>query len=198
MCDIEVQIQKLVVHFCKMLPNHVNKWESVIKDANGPLKALVNFSDQLRHIEMANIKDIDDFCNIQNKLQYQILSSIEEEFSFLKPKIEALNTANHELKNKLSELERSTIPLDFDIGSPLIHGTAIQPSLSRVLKNGLQFWTFFSNAVKKINESFKSFDVRNETSVQELENSFKINIRDERLTYLLALTQYVDNERAIT
>ncbi|CAH0546926.1 unnamed protein product [Brassicogethes aeneus] len=163
MCDIEVQIQKLVVHFCKMLPNHVNKWESVIKDANGPLKALVNFSDQLRHIE-----------------------------------IEALNTANHELKNKLSELERSTIPLDFDIGSPLIHGTAIQPSLSRVLKNGLQFWTFFSNAVKKINESFKSFDVRNETSVQELENSFKINIRDERLTYLLALTQYVDNERAIT
>lgn len=49
--DLEVATQKYVANFCKILPSHLEAWKSLQENASKPLHSLVNFSEQLNHIE---------------------------------------------------------------------------------------------------------------------------------------------------
>lgn len=40
-------------------------------------------------------------------------------------------------------------------------------------------------------------NVRNEKSMQEFQNAFEVNLEDKIVTNLIAITQYVDNVKAI-
>ncbi|XP_056641258.1 uncharacterized protein LOC130448085 isoform X2 [Diorhabda sublineata] len=81
---INTVVQKNVLNFCTILSSHCNNWNSLLTEAIKPVQALVNFSEQLRHVEKANIKYIDDFEDLQQKLLYKITSEIEDEIQLIK------------------------------------------------------------------------------------------------------------------
>lgn len=110
---------------------------------------------------------------------------------------ERLNQANLSLKTRLSVLEKSTLDLDWDQSSSLISGSGTQPPLGKLLQRAYTFFMYFSLALKQINECFKLLDVREHSSVIKLKNAFNVDLCDENVTFLLALTQYVGNEKGI-
>lgn len=108
-----------------------------------------------------------------------------------------LNNINHDLNNKILALERSTAQLDWDAESPLIKGSGNQPSLARFLELIFDFWRFFVTTMKNINSNYKTIDFRDEKSLQNLDQSLNIDLNNNTITYLLAISQYIKNEQAI-
>ncbi|XP_063925661.1 uncharacterized protein LOC135139381 [Zophobas morio] len=195
--DVEGQVQKHLVTFCKALPVHVSCWRSVIQDAAKPLQTLANLCEQRRHVTAANLKTFDEFEDAQSQLLYQISCLIEEEFLVLKELINKLSKSCNDLKNKLLTFERSTLTLDWEENSELIRGSGFQPPLSRLLQDGLEFSNFLGRSAKNISDRFKSLNLDDEKAIRELQASFDVNLDDGIVGALIALTQYVDNVKAI-
>ncbi|XP_028139097.1 uncharacterized protein LOC114333426 [Diabrotica virgifera virgifera] len=189
-------LQKNLLNFCKLLPSHVDKWRNLLNEAEKPVQALVNFSEQLRHVEKANISYLEDFKVLQDKLMYKIFSEIEDEIASIRGIIDRLHTANQEVKNKLSILEKSTVDLDWDEETPLIRGTAFQPPLSRILQEGYNYVLFFTSALKSFNDNMKVLNIRNEHFMKIFENKFKIDLESKVVINYLAIVQYIGNEKA--
>ncbi|XP_056641257.1 uncharacterized protein LOC130448085 isoform X1 [Diorhabda sublineata] len=195
---INTVVQKNVLNFCTILSSHCNNWNSLLTEAIKPVQALVNFSEQLRHVEKANIKYIDDFEDLQQKLLYKITSEIEDEIQLIKDILSRLSAANQLVKNRLSILEKSTIDLDWEEITDLIKGNAFQPPLYRILQDGYEFMMFFTNALKSMNESFKILNVRNEKIMNDFENKFKLDLESNLVVNnFLAIVQYVGNEKSV-
>lgn len=119
----------------------------------------------------------------------------------VKFQIEKLNKSNHDLKNKLANLERATVDLDWDLNLPVIKGSAIQPPLDKILQMAYEFWMFFSSASKNVNNKIKTLNVRDQKSVDEFQKSFSLNLElqgHNKVYTILALTQYVVNDKAVT
>lgn len=108
-----------------------------------------------------------------------------------------LNKSNQDLRNKLSTLERSTLDLDWEQSTKLLRGTAVQPPLSAILQDGLEYSNFFAFSLKRISEQFKNLNVRNEQSMCELEKSFTVDLDTKCVRYFIALTQYIENENSV-
>nr|CAH7755520.1 unnamed protein product [Callosobruchus chinensis] len=196
--QIERNIQKNIVNFCKMLPGHVEKWRVLLADALKPAKALGNYSEQLRHVEGASITYLENFTEIQETLKYRLYTEIDEELKLLKNIIDQLNQSAQDLKNKLSLLERSTLDLNWESDTELIMGSPIQPPLSHILDQGFEFCLHFSRAVKQMNEQLKAINVRDEVCMKTLEESFNIELDEAWMRNFLAIVQYVNNECNIT
>jgi cytidylate kinase len=62
---------------------------------------------------------------------------------------------------------------------------------------GLAFSNFFSKRARNISDNFKSLNLDEEKSIKRLQASFDVDLDDKVVTSLVALTQYVDNEKAI-
>lgn len=71
--DVEKDLQKKVVSLCSILPVHIELWKRVLQEVQNPVKALTNFTEQLRCVEMADMKCMDNFSNVQKELQIKIL-----------------------------------------------------------------------------------------------------------------------------
>ncbi|XP_066257206.1 uncharacterized protein [Euwallacea similis] len=197
MSDLE-DIQKKLVNFCQILPQHVQTWKDTLVAMQDPLRALCNFCEQLHSVEEAHITYIENFEIIQRDLQVKILGHIEEELEALKPQIERLNKYNHDLKNKLTTLERATIDLDWDLKSSVLQGSPIQPPLDKLLQMAYEFWIFFSEALKNMNNNLKTVNVRDEKSMDKCQKALKVDLADNNKVYaLLAITQYIINEKAV-
>ncbi|XP_049819557.1 uncharacterized protein LOC109605349 isoform X2 [Aethina tumida] len=123
------------------------------------------------------------------------LINFSEQISHIKK--DFLNNINHDLNNKILALERSTAQLDWDAESPLIKGSGNQPSLARFLELIFDFWRFFVMTMKNINSNYKTIDFRDEKSLQNLDQSLNIDLNNNTITYLLAISQYIKNEHAI-
>nr|XP_023021524.1 uncharacterized protein LOC111509900 [Leptinotarsa decemlineata] len=197
MDELESTVQKYVTNFCNILPIHVEKWRKLLEEASMPNKALCNYAEQLRHVEKADIEYIENFTELQGKLKFKIFMEMEDEMKCLRNVIDRLNQANQVLKNKLSILEKSSNDLNWESDSSLLTGTALQPPLTKVLQEGLTFWRFFSNAMNSINENFKNVNVRDEKAMTTLEKCFQLDLEHEQLLSFLALTQYVNNNKAV-
>ncbi|XP_060520352.1 uncharacterized protein LOC132698359 [Cylas formicarius] len=195
--ELERRVQKLVQNFCTGLPGHVEKWKIIFKDVQDPIRALVNFSEQLICVEKARIEYMDNFDEIQRILQYKILSDIEDELLSISTHIDQLTNLNQELKNKLSTLERTTVDLDWESETALIRGTPSQPPLDRLLEMGYDFWIYFSTVSKNINAALKNLNVRDAKRVDTLRKCFCLDLEnpdidtDRIINYFLAVTQYV-------
>ncbi|VEN45565.1 unnamed protein product [Callosobruchus maculatus] len=196
--QIEKNIQKNVINFCKMLPGHVEKWRLLLADIQKPAKALGNYSEQLRHVEGANIPYLENFIEIQETLKYRLYTEIEEELKLLKNIIDQLAQSVQDLKNKLSLLERSTFNLNWESDSQLIRGSPVQPPLSHILDKGFEFCLYFSKAVKQMNEHVKAINVRDEECMKKLEKSFDVKLDEDFIRQFLAIVQYINNESIIT
>ncbi|CAH2008950.1 unnamed protein product [Acanthoscelides obtectus] len=196
--EIEKNIQKNVVNYCKMLPGHVEKWKTLLGQVQKPAKALGNYSEQLRHVECANITYLENFTGIQETLKYRLYCEIEEELNLLKGIIDQLNKSVQDLKNKLSLLERCTLDLNWESNSQLIKGSPIQPPLSLILDKGYEFCLYFSKAMKVINERLKNINVRDEDCMKQFEESFNVSLEEDCVRKCLAIVQYINNEKNLT
>nr|CAI5868729.1 unnamed protein product [Callosobruchus analis] len=196
--QIERNIQKNVINFCKLLPAHVEKWKLLLADALKPAKALGNYSEQLRHVEGANITYLENFTEIQETLKYRLYTEIEEELKLLKNIINQLGQSVQDIKNKLSLLERSTFDLNWESESELIRGSPVQPPLSHILDKGFEFCLYFSKAVKQMNEQVKTINVRDEESMKKFEESFDVQLDEDWIRNFVAIVQYIDNESYVT
>lgn len=70
---VENNIQKKLVNFCQLLPGHVQVWKDTLQQMQDPVRALINFSEQLRSVEQAKITYLDNFTTVQEQLQLKIL-----------------------------------------------------------------------------------------------------------------------------
>lgn len=105
---------------------------------------------------------------------------------------EKLCKANQTLKNKLITLETSSLDLDWsDDQCPVIKGSAAQPSLGNLLQAALDFSSHFFKTYKKMSDGFKHMDLRCEKSMTSLEKTFEVDLDDNDVQWLIAITQYV-------
>lgn len=49
--NLEKDIQKKILNFCKILPAHVDTWKRLLGEAEKAIPALSNYAEQLRHVE---------------------------------------------------------------------------------------------------------------------------------------------------
>lgn len=70
---VENNIQKKLVNLCQLLPGHVQVWKDTIEQVQDPVRALINFSEQLRSIEQAKVAYLDNFSSVQQQLLLKIL-----------------------------------------------------------------------------------------------------------------------------
>lgn len=110
-----------------------------------------------------------------------------------------MGEANQVLQNKLTNLERSSELIDWneEEDNLLVRGSATQPPLSRILRDGLEFLLYFSKTHHNINNSFKTINVRSEKCMDNFGKSFQIDLNNERILGLITLTQYVNNANSI-
>lgn len=73
----------------------------------------------------------------------------------------------------------------------------MRPPLARVLQEGFDFWTVFSKAFKEINDSFRNVKVRDARTMEKFCDCFKFDLERVEVRTLLAITQYVVNEKAV-
>ncbi|GJQ77224.1 hypothetical protein Trydic_g14893 [Trypoxylus dichotomus] len=198
MNELETQVQKYLVNFVKALPNFVQKWKELLQMATKPIQGLLNQAEQLRHVEKANMKDIEDFKEMQERLLYRIYEGIEEDIHDIKQTVDKLNKLNSDLKNKLTLFENATVNLDWDDkNSALVKGNAIQPKLTLLLDYTLDFWLVFCLAGRNINKSLREMNPRDAKSMCDLQNAFKVDLNCNNVRRLIAITQYIDNEKAL-
>lgn len=55
----------------------------------------------------------------------------------------------------------------------------------------------FSDALRNINDSFRSLNVRKPEIMMKFNDSFKLDLECFEVRGLLAITQYVENEKAL-
>lgn len=79
----------------------------------------------------------------------------------------------------------------------LVKGDGLQPPLERILQDGFEFWMIFSKAFKNINDNFRTLDVRKPNVMLKFIDSLKIDFECLEVRGLLAITQYVVNEKAV-
>ncbi|KAK4876995.1 hypothetical protein RN001_009501 [Aquatica leii] len=191
------QVQKHVVNFCAYLEPHVEKWHLELQGSETALCALTNQTEQLRHVDKTELDD-DDFQQMKNTLKCSIYNGIEEEMVVIRDVIERLNKTNNTLKNKLFTLEKSTMDLYWDDKNLLFNGNATQPPLSKILMYGFEFWQYFNKRYQFISDSFKCLDFKCKNSVATFVLAFEVDLNVKCVRELLALTQYVNNIKAIT
>ncbi|EFA00299.1 hypothetical protein TcasGA2_TC003132 [Tribolium castaneum] len=196
--DNTTQVQKYLVTFCKALPAHVDCWRSALQDSVKPLQNLANLCEQQRAIQNVKLCNFGDYSDAQGVILHRIAIGIEEELLCIKKLVDKVNECNIDLKNKLLVFERSTLNLNWEENNELIRGNGSQPPLAKLLQYSLQFLNYFTKGAKDISDKLKVLNVKNVKSVKQLKNSFDVDLDYKIVKDLLALTQYVDNEKEIT
>lgn len=51
MDSLEQSVQNHLKKFTKILPSHVETWKKLLGEAQTPARALMNYAEQLRHVE---------------------------------------------------------------------------------------------------------------------------------------------------
>lgn len=87
--------------------------------------------------------------------------------------------------------------MDWSKQSELIRGSATQPKLSRLLQDGLAFCDFFLQTGRNITDHFQLLNFDSEKSIKDLQTAFRVDLENYIILDLLALTQYIDNEKAV-
>lgn len=48
---IQRTVQQHALNFVQILPKHIAEWRTALQESSGPVQALLNKSEQLRHVE---------------------------------------------------------------------------------------------------------------------------------------------------
>ncbi|KAL3285259.1 hypothetical protein HHI36_019369 [Cryptolaemus montrouzieri] len=87
MNEFEKIVQKNLITVVNYLPNHVDIWNTKLKEISKPLQVLSNQCEQLNHVQNANMKWIENFEEIKCCLLYRISNEIHETLTEIKSTI---------------------------------------------------------------------------------------------------------------
>ncbi|KAL2725655.1 uncharacterized protein V1478_008328 [Vespula squamosa] len=168
--------------------------------AERPLEALKNQCEQLRLVSSKDV-DNEEICMIDHareKLIFNIFMGIENEISLLSDILHRLNNAIQDLKNRLTNLNksRSNVLLRDEDMKDIVNGTPYRPKLNLLLEWAIESFQYYHELYLSIKKSMKAIDYKNEESIDNFAESFvEDRYRRTKLNKILAFTQSLIMEK---
>ncbi|XP_047370713.1 uncharacterized protein LOC124957659 isoform X3 [Vespa velutina] len=138
-----------------------------------------HFSSNNKDVAFFYSEDVDneEICMIdyaREKLIFKIFIGIENEISLLQDILQRLNDAIQDLKNRLTNLEksRSNVSLHDEDMKDIVNGTPYRPKLNLLLEWAIEGFQYYHELYLSINKSMKAMDYKNEESIDNFADSF--------------------------
>ncbi|CAK9803945.1 hypothetical protein ANTPLA_LOCUS3880 [Anthophora plagiata] len=193
------ELHKYLIHYFSQLEKVDCKWKELFEEAERPLHALRNQSEQLRLVTSEEVNDA-ELCKIDElyeRLIFKILMGVDDELGLLSGILTRFNNANQDLKNRLKNLEdaRSKISLNDETMTELINGTPYTPRLNLLLEWAVEAYNYYNELYLRIKENIKQFNYKDEETVENLTESFvEDRFKRARIDRILAFTQFMIQE----
>ncbi|CAK9833254.1 hypothetical protein ANTRET_LOCUS9969 [Anthophora retusa] len=193
------ELHKYLINYFSQLEKVDCKWKELSEEAERPLHALRNQSEQLRLVTSEEVNDA-ELCKIDElheRLIFKILMGIDDELGLLSGILTRFNNANQDLKNRLKNLEdaRSKISLNDETMTELINGTPYTPRLNSLLEWAVEAYNYYNELYLRIKENMKQFNYKDEETIENLTESFvEDRFKRARIDRILAFTQFMIQE----
>ncbi|XP_017887557.1 uncharacterized protein LOC108629420 [Ceratina calcarata] len=193
------ELHKCLINYFSQLEKVDCKWKELAKEADRPLQALKNQSEQLRLVISEGVTDA-ELCKIDEvyeRLIFKILMGIDSELGLLLNILTLFNNINQDLRNRLINLEdaRSNVSLDDETVRELINGTPERPRLNLLLEWAIDAFTHYHGLYLAINENIKKFNYKDAETIENLIKSFvEDRFKRDRIDRILAFTQFLKKE----
>ncbi|XP_046824100.1 uncharacterized protein LOC124426448 [Vespa crabro] len=194
------ELHKSLINYFTYLKKLDEKWLELFTAAERPLQALKNQCEQLHFVSSEDV-DNEEICMIdyaREKLIFKIFIGIENEISLLQDTLQRLNDAIQDLKNRLTNLEksRSNISLHDEDMKDIVNGTPYRPKLNLLLEWAIEGFQYYHELYLSINKSMKAMDYKNEESIDNFADSFvEDRYKRIKLNRILAFTQFLIMEK---
>ncbi|XP_003702011.1 uncharacterized protein LOC100878666 [Megachile rotundata] len=193
------EVQKCLINYFSQLEKVDYKWKELSEEAERPLQALKNQSQQLRLITSKEVDDAElcEMDEVRERLIFKILMGINNELELIMDILTRFNNVNQDLKNRLRNLEsaRSKVSPDEETMQQLINGTPYRPRLNLLLEWGVDAFNYYHEIYLSINQSVKEFDYKNEETIENLSKSFvEDRHKRARIDRILGFTQFLAKE----
>ncbi|KAL2746620.1 uncharacterized protein V1477_004990 [Vespula maculifrons] len=194
------ELHKSLINYFVHLKILDEKWLELFTSAERPLQALRNQCEQLRFVSSKDV-DSEEICMIdyaREKLIFKIFMGIENEISLLSDMLQRLNDAIQDLKNRLTNLNKSrnNVLLRDEDMKDIINGTPYRPKLNLLLEWAIESFQYYHELYLFINESMKAMDYKNEESIDNFADSFiEDRYKRTKLNRILAFTQFLIMEK---
>lgn len=193
------EVQKCLINYFSQLEKVDCKWKELSEEAERPLQALKNQSQQLRLVISKEVDDA-ELCKmeeVRERLIFKILMGINNELELIMDILTRFNNINQDLKNRLKNLEnaRSKVSLDEETMKHLINGTPYTPRLNLLLEWSIDAFNYYQEIYLLINNNIKVFDYENEETIENLRKSFvEDRFKRARIDRILGFTQFLIKE----
>ena len=188
------ELHKSLINYFSHLEKVDCKWKELSEEAERPVQALRNQSEQLRLVTSKEVGNA-ELCEIDelyDRLIYKILMGINNEIALLLDISTRFNNVNQDLKNRLKNLEdaRSKVSLNEDTMKELVNGTPCRPKLNLLLEWAVDASNYYYELYVQINRSIKQLDSKSEETIENLTKSFiEDRYKRARIDRILGFTQ---------
>ncbi|CAL7935194.1 unnamed protein product [Xylocopa violacea] len=193
------ELHKCLIIYFSQLEKVDCKWKELSQEAERPLQALRNQSEQIRLVTSKEVNDA-ELCKIDElyeRLIFKILMGIDNELALLLDILARFNSINQDLKNRLKNLEdaRSKVSLKDETMTELNNGTPYRPRLNLLLEWAIDAFNYYHELYLFINENIKQFDYKDEETIKNLTKSFvEDRFKRARIDRILGFTQFLVTE----
>ncbi|XP_076243418.1 uncharacterized protein LOC143184815 isoform X1 [Calliopsis andreniformis] len=193
------ELHKSLINYFSQLEKVDDKWKELTEEAERPLHALRNQSEQLRLVTRKEINDA-ELCKMDElyeKLIYKILMGINNELVLLLDISTRFHNINQDLRNRLKKVEdaRSKVSLNEDTMKELVNGTPYRPKLNFLLEWAIDGLNYYHELYLQINNNIKQLDPKNEETIENLTKSIvEDRFKRARIDRILGFTQFLAKE----
>lgn len=193
------ELHKCLINYFSQLEKVDCKWKELAEEADRPLQALKNQSEQLRLVISQEVTDA-ELCKIDQvyeRLIFKILMGIDSELASILKILTVFNNVNQDLRNRLKNLEdaRSKVSLNDETMKELINGTPRRPRLDLLLEWAIDAFAHYHRLYLAIREIGKRYDYKDAETIENLIKSFvEDRFERERIDRILAFTQFLIKE----
>ncbi|XP_066591522.1 uncharacterized protein [Prorops nasuta] len=196
---MEKELLKILTSYFSNLQKLDESWKALANEAERPLQALANQSEQLCHVTKEE-NDKTEICQIENlreKLIFKILMGLEDEMSLILEILNKFNNANQNLKNRLYNLERTRNKCFTENSSmtEIMKSTTFRPQLNLLLEWAIDGYNYYHQLYLQISNSLKNLDYTKQDTIENLRESFKEDrFKRDKIDRILAFTQFLSKE----
>ncbi|XP_076749999.1 uncharacterized protein LOC143422907 [Xylocopa sonorina] len=193
------ELHKCLITYFSQLEKLDGEWKELSQEAERPLHALKNQSEQIRLVisKEANDAELCKMDELYERLIFKILLGIDNELALLLDILARFNGINQDLKNRLKNLEdtRSKISSKDGTMTELKNGTPYRPRLNLLLEWAIDAFNYYRELYFFINESIKRVDYKDAETIENLMKSFvEDRFKRVRVDRILGFTQFLRTE----
>lgn len=193
------ELHKCLINYFGRLRILDGKWKELAREAERPLQALGNQTEQLRLVSRKEKYDA-ELCKVEDlrdRLIFKIRMGIEREMTLLLDICARFNNANQDLNNRLRNLEeaRSRVNVKDKEMQDLIDGSAYRPRLNLLLEWAIDGYKYYNELYLRVRERMKELDYNKEETVENLIGSFaEDRFKRTKINFILGFTQFLAKE----